>query len=209
MLVGYLVIGALIGRGGLGLLSGESRELEYLARAGALLLLFSIGIEFSPGELMLSEPLLLDRWQCANAVCGRAGDCRRDRLGTRAGNSRSDRRRHRPEFHGIGVQNTGRVGTGRFATRSPGHRHSAVSGCGGGAVNARRTDAYTQPGESWPVDVAVPGGKICLVRGGGVDSAFRGQTVGRSPSATARECRVGRTVCIGCARRCLFGGLRQ
>ncbi len=51
MLVGYLAIGAVIGPEGLGLLSHESRELEYLARLGALLLLFSIGIEFSPTEL--------------------------------------------------------------------------------------------------------------------------------------------------------------
>jgi CPA2 family monovalent cation:H+ antiporter-2 len=52
LLVGFLVIGAVIGRGGLSLVSQENHELEYLARAGALLLLFSVGIEFSPGELV-------------------------------------------------------------------------------------------------------------------------------------------------------------
>ncbi|MEK6233744.1 MAG: cation:proton antiporter, partial [Planctomycetales bacterium] len=51
MLVGYLIVGALIGEGGLGLVSQEQHELEYLARAGALFLLFSVGIEFSLQEL--------------------------------------------------------------------------------------------------------------------------------------------------------------
>lgn len=52
MLVGYLVAGAVIGHGGVALVPVETQELEYLARAGALLLLFSIGIEFSLEELM-------------------------------------------------------------------------------------------------------------------------------------------------------------
>ena len=51
LLVGYLIVGAVIGEGGLGFMSQENRELEYLARAGALFLLFSIGIEFSREEL--------------------------------------------------------------------------------------------------------------------------------------------------------------
>jgi CPA2 family monovalent cation:H+ antiporter-2 len=52
LLVGYLVVGAVIGGGGFGLVSQENHELEYLARAGALLLLFSVGIEFSLDQLM-------------------------------------------------------------------------------------------------------------------------------------------------------------
>ena len=52
VLVGYLLVGALIGEGGLGLVAEENRSLEYLARAGALLLLFAIGIEFSLDELV-------------------------------------------------------------------------------------------------------------------------------------------------------------
>ncbi len=51
LLVGYLIVGAVIGEGGLGIVSQENRELEFLARAGALFLLFSIGIEFSIEEL--------------------------------------------------------------------------------------------------------------------------------------------------------------
>ena len=51
MLVGYLIVGGLIGQGGLGLVSQHSHELEYLAQTGALLLLFAIGIEFSIDEL--------------------------------------------------------------------------------------------------------------------------------------------------------------
>jgi CPA2 family monovalent cation:H+ antiporter-2 len=52
LLVGYLMIGAIIGQGMFGLVSQEHHELEYLARAGALLLLFAVGIEFSLEELM-------------------------------------------------------------------------------------------------------------------------------------------------------------
>lgn len=51
LLVGYLIVGAVIGRGGLGLVDGSSHELEVLAEAGALLLLFAVGIEFSFSEL--------------------------------------------------------------------------------------------------------------------------------------------------------------
>jgi len=47
MLVGYLLAGAAIGHGGLGLIAEDVEEIEHLAHAGALLLLFAIGIEFS------------------------------------------------------------------------------------------------------------------------------------------------------------------
>ncbi|NND96169.1 MAG: sodium:proton exchanger [Pirellulaceae bacterium] len=52
LLVGYLVIGAIIGQGSLGLVSQTNHELEYLARAGALFLLFAVGLEFSIEELL-------------------------------------------------------------------------------------------------------------------------------------------------------------
>ncbi len=52
LLVGYLVVGAIIGEGALGFVTQENRELEYLARAGALLLLFAVAIEFSLEELV-------------------------------------------------------------------------------------------------------------------------------------------------------------
>jgi CPA2 family monovalent cation:H+ antiporter-2 len=51
LLVGYLIVGAIIGEGGLHLVTQEHREIEWVARTGALLLLFSIGMEFSFGEL--------------------------------------------------------------------------------------------------------------------------------------------------------------
>ena len=51
MLVGYLIAGAVVGHGGLALVAEGGEEIEYLARAGALLLLFAIGIEFSLEEL--------------------------------------------------------------------------------------------------------------------------------------------------------------
>jgi len=51
LLVGYLVIGALIGDGGLSWVSHDQHELEHIAEAGVFLLLFSIGLEFSLDEL--------------------------------------------------------------------------------------------------------------------------------------------------------------
>ncbi len=60
LLVGYLVVGGLIGEGMLGLVAQESHELEFLARGGALFLLFAVGIEFSLQELVrLSRYFLL------------------------------------------------------------------------------------------------------------------------------------------------------
>lgn len=50
-LVGYLIIGALVGQGCLGWISDERHEIEYIAEAGVFLLLFSIGLEFSLDEL--------------------------------------------------------------------------------------------------------------------------------------------------------------
>ncbi len=52
ILAGHLVVGAVIGHGGLGLVAGEKEILKEIAEAGALLLLFAIGIEFSLGELV-------------------------------------------------------------------------------------------------------------------------------------------------------------
>jgi len=51
MLVGYLVVGTLLGALGFGTETEGTGGLNYLAQAGALLLLFSIGIEFSMEEL--------------------------------------------------------------------------------------------------------------------------------------------------------------
>jgi CPA2 family monovalent cation:H+ antiporter-2 len=59
LLVGYLIVGGLIGEHALHFVSQENRELEMLARGGALLLLFSVGIEFSLGELVRSSRFIL------------------------------------------------------------------------------------------------------------------------------------------------------
>jgi len=52
MLIGYLVIGTLIGDSVLGLVSSGNVELQHLAEAGVLLLLFTIGLELSLEELV-------------------------------------------------------------------------------------------------------------------------------------------------------------
>ncbi len=52
MLVGYLLAGAVVGQGGFDLIAEDAEEIEHLAHAGALLLLFAIGIEFSLEELV-------------------------------------------------------------------------------------------------------------------------------------------------------------
>ena len=51
MLVGYLLVGAVVGPGLASIGEHEASELEYLAQAGVLLLLFSIGLEFSLNDL--------------------------------------------------------------------------------------------------------------------------------------------------------------
>jgi CPA2 family monovalent cation:H+ antiporter-2 len=59
-IVGYLVIGALLGEGALGWVRGEQHEIGSLAEAGVFLLLFSIGLEFSLEELVrLGRHLLI------------------------------------------------------------------------------------------------------------------------------------------------------
>lgn len=51
VLIGYLIVGALLGRGVLGWIQDDSHELEHFAEAGVFLLLFSIGLEFSLDDL--------------------------------------------------------------------------------------------------------------------------------------------------------------
>ncbi|MEX1041879.1 MAG: cation:proton antiporter [Pirellulaceae bacterium] len=50
-IVGYLIVGAVVGQGGFQLISTGERELKHLAEIGALFLLFSIGMEMSLAEL--------------------------------------------------------------------------------------------------------------------------------------------------------------
>ena len=60
VLVGYLLVGALLGEGLLGWIRDDGHEIEYIAEAGVFLLLFSIGLEFSLDELLrLGRSLLL------------------------------------------------------------------------------------------------------------------------------------------------------
>src|SRR5690606_35571617 len=56
LLVGYLLAGAVIGPNALQFVSQDSHELEYLAEAGALLLLFAVGLEFSVAPLLRLRP---------------------------------------------------------------------------------------------------------------------------------------------------------
>lgn len=51
VLVGYLVVGMLIGDGVLGLISEDRHDVEKIAEAGVFMLLFAIGLEFSLKEL--------------------------------------------------------------------------------------------------------------------------------------------------------------
>ena len=52
VLVGYLVVGGLLGAGVLGWVRDEQQAIRYLAEIGAFLLLFSIGLEFTLEELL-------------------------------------------------------------------------------------------------------------------------------------------------------------
>ncbi|MGB7346989.1 MAG: cation:proton antiporter, partial [Pirellulaceae bacterium] len=51
VLIGYLVVGAILGQGVLGWVLDEDHQLEHFAEAGVFLLLFSIGLEFSIDDL--------------------------------------------------------------------------------------------------------------------------------------------------------------
>ncbi|PAY16287.1 sodium:proton exchanger [Rhodopirellula sp. SM50] len=51
VLIGYLVVGALLGQGVLGWVRDETHQLEHFTEAGVFLLLFSIGLEFSLDDL--------------------------------------------------------------------------------------------------------------------------------------------------------------
>lgn len=51
VLVGYLLVGVVVGKGFLGWVTDEHHQIHYLAEAGVFLLLFSIGLEFSFDEL--------------------------------------------------------------------------------------------------------------------------------------------------------------
>ena len=51
VLIGYVLVGALVGHGVLGFLDDENHHLGHLAEVGVFLLLFSIGLEFSVDDL--------------------------------------------------------------------------------------------------------------------------------------------------------------
>ncbi len=60
VVVGYLLGGCVLGPGGLGIVGQEHHQLEGLAEIGVFFLLFSIGLEITPGELArLGRKLLL------------------------------------------------------------------------------------------------------------------------------------------------------
>ena len=51
LMLGYLVMGVAISRAATGFVGGKSEEIAHIAEAGVFLLLFTIGLEFSLGEL--------------------------------------------------------------------------------------------------------------------------------------------------------------
>ncbi len=52
VVVGYLVGGCLLGPGGFGVVEQRHHEIEALAELGVFFLLFSIGLEITPRELL-------------------------------------------------------------------------------------------------------------------------------------------------------------
>jgi len=51
-LIGYMLMGTVIGSGGFGLMPERTVEVDHLAEVGVFLLLFSIGLEFTLDELI-------------------------------------------------------------------------------------------------------------------------------------------------------------
>lgn len=64
LLIGYLVVGSVIGVGGLNWIPAEDHQLELLAETGALFLLFAVGIEFSRSELARLGKYLISAGPC-------------------------------------------------------------------------------------------------------------------------------------------------
>jgi len=64
LLIGYLVVGSVIGVGGLNWIPADDHQLELLAETGALFLLFAVGIEFSRSELARLGKYLISAGPC-------------------------------------------------------------------------------------------------------------------------------------------------
>lgn len=64
LLIGYLVVGSMIGVGGLNWIPAEDHQMELLAETGALFLLFAVGIEFSRSELAKLGKYLISAGPC-------------------------------------------------------------------------------------------------------------------------------------------------
>lgn len=64
LLIGYLVVGSMIGVGGLNWIPADDHQMELLAETGALFLLFAVGIEFSRSELAKLGKYLISAGPC-------------------------------------------------------------------------------------------------------------------------------------------------
>ncbi|NNE01497.1 MAG: sodium:proton exchanger, partial [Pirellulaceae bacterium] len=86
VLIGYLVVGVLIGQGTFGLITDDQHQVAHVAEAGVFLLLFAIGLEFSLDDAqrlgrklfiagavqMLSVAVPIGLWLYATEVTARA-----------------------------------------------------------------------------------------------------------------------------------------
>ncbi len=103
LLVGYLVVGAVIGAGGLSLVTQEHHEVEWVARTGALLLLFAIGMEFSLGELRRLSKYFLIGGSAQMLLAALPVLLLLPLLGWNWKAALDDRRGHVSELHGLGL----------------------------------------------------------------------------------------------------------
>ena len=108
-IVGFLVTGVLVGPHGLGLVS-DAESVHVLAEIGVMLLLFSIGLEFSPPETGRSSKNRPGH-RSAPDSCDCFRRFARDQLGWDFPGSRyCDRLLRRDEQHGHGRQDPPRPG---------------------------------------------------------------------------------------------------
>src|SRR6266568_3468780 len=122
-LPGFIVAGVLLGPNALGLVS-DVHQVESLAEVGVILLLFTIGIEFSLSRAAGNGSPGGDRWRRAGAAHRGVERRPRGRARPRVAGRRARGVSRRAVEHRHRAEGTRRQGRDRHAARSPGDGHA-------------------------------------------------------------------------------------
>src|SRR6266581_3086832 len=126
-LPGFIVAGVLLGPNALGLVS-DVHQVESLAEVGVILLLFTIGIEFSLSRAAGNGSPGGDRWRRAGAAHRGVERRPRGRARPRVAGRRACGVSRRAVEHRHRAEGTRRQGRDRHAARSPGDGHAHLPG---------------------------------------------------------------------------------